>query len=72
MRGENGPEGPPACDQQQPSLQPQSLPQPWLPQPLPQPQLLPPTPLLPQPQQQKRMRIRMIHRQLLPPQPLFP
>ena len=50
--------------------QPQPLSQP--PQPLLQPQLLPPQ-LFPLPQQQHRMMIsRMIHRQPLPPNPLFP
>lgn len=46
--------------------QPQLLPQSQL---LLQPQLLPP--LLPQPQQKIRIRIRMIHRPLFPPQPLL-
>ena len=53
---------------QQPQPQSQLLPQLLL-----QPQLLPP--LLPQPQQKIRIRIRMIHRQpqpLPPPQPLLP
>lgn len=54
--------------QQQPQLslpQPLSQPQPQL---LLQPQLLPPQP----PQANRMMMSRMIHRQPLPPQPLFP
>lgn len=57
-----------------PQSQPQLFPQPQLlpqPQPQPHPQLFPQPLFEPQPQQKMMIRIRMIHRQLLPPQPLL-
>ena len=58
----------PVTQERAQAMVPQLLPQP---QPQPHPQLFPQPLFEPQPQQKMMIRIRMIHRQLLPPQPLL-